>query len=331
MATKWQAEAKRLIDKAERDGSATVKTSRKKPTKKTWRARAYTKMARKHPVAAIPVWTVIALATLVGKSAKWSGIGAGRGSRSAGKVISRHLGARVNADLHKRKWTPQAEPVDGRWPKEHYRCCGHSYTSTQTLNAHQLTHRSEGRRGTRPPAATIQIATTASHAGKVLVLDAAKSGGRHRASHQLPRARNVNDLVTHYREHLNRIGVGIMAVNSTTRRLKQAATAFGTDTPCPGPLADLRAICVGMEVAMGALSEAIDEFATMLKKPGDAGGANIAAELVNPYLTRAREYADATGREFTRFIAGFEVYYADAIRAAAHGAPLPAMDLSKTG
>lgn len=342
--TKYHREAKRMVTKMEREGGAAVKlTKPKAKTKKKKRlcTRAYKKLARKHPVLAPLAWLGVGLMTLLGRGTQyggkysgralaWSGVRVGRVSRAA----SRRLAAKIIADIHKHKWVPEAELIDGKRPREFYRCDGQQFTNAQALNNYLRNLRAAGRpdRGTAPRP-ELQLGATAKTAGKVLVLPAERSGGRHRAGHRLPGARNAADLVNAYRENINQIGARIVALNDTTAALRRAAAQFG-ETPLPGPLAELRNICVGMELAMGELHDSIDKFGTLLKRPsapGGRGGGNIAAELVNPFFGKAKEHVDAAGREFTRFIAAFEVYYATAIRLAANADETPNLDLSRTG
>src|SRR5512145_201994 len=342
--TKWQREAKRMIVKAEREGAAVKPTkpkAAKAKKKKRLCTRAYKKLARKHPVLAPLAWVGVGLMTVLGRGTQyggkyggralaWSGVRVGRASRAA----SRRLAAKVLADIHRHKWVPEADLIDGKRPRELYRCDGQQFTNTEALNNYLRSVRGADRPKTdAAPQPELQLGATAKTAGRVLVLPAERSGGRHRVGHRLPGARNAADLVNAYRENINKIGARIVALNDTTAALRRAAAQFG-ETPLPGPLAELRNICVGMELAMGELHDSIDKFGALLKRPsepGGRGGGNIAAELVNPFFGAAKEHVDAAGREFTRFIAAFEVYYATAIRLAANADQTPNLDLSRTG
>jgi hypothetical protein len=340
--SKWQTEGRRMLEADELERQArNLRPPRPKPAqkKKPARVRAYKAVSSKHSGLAAALYLVVGLFTLIGKAGKgsaiglkWSGVGVGRTSR----YTYRRLVTRAVVDIHRRKWVPEAPAVDGqRRPREHYRCCGEQFTTTQSLNRHLLAaHRGEKRQTTANPLPELQVGVTTKTAGKVLVLPAGQNGGRHRRSHQVPGARRVEDLVTAYRGSIDKIGARIVALNDTTGQLKRAAAQFG-QTPKPKTLADLRNVCVGMEQAMGALRDAIGEFGMLLKRPGapgdKGGGANIEPTLVNQYFGRAQEHVDATGLEFTKFIAAFEAFYAMQIRMAGGQVPVPAMDLSKTG
>lgn len=343
--TKLQREAKRMIVKAEREDGAAVKPTKPKAAKakkkKRLCTRAYKKLARKHPVLAPLAWVGVGLMTVLGRGTQyggkyggralaWSGVRVGRASRAA----SRRLAAKVLADIHRHKWVPEADLIDGKRPRELYRCDGQQFTSTEALNNYLRSVRGADRpKAGAAPQPELQLGATAKTAGRVLVLPAERSGGRHRTGHRLPGARSAADLVNAYRENINKIGARIVDLNDTTTRLRYAATAFG-QAPRPDTLADLRNLCVGMERAMGALRDGIEDFGLTLKRPATPdgkGGGNLDPTLVNPYFNRAKEHADGIGMAFTQFIAAFEAFYAVEIRLASGTVATPNMDLSKTG
>jgi hypothetical protein len=324
--TKLQRKAEQLLAEAERTG---VRSREVKPL----RVRVGTKLRSKHPWLAAEAWLLIGACNLVGAGVK-------HGSRGIARVTVRSA-THAKTKANTRKWvraledgaqlsSAEATKVLGSrgWGKPRFACsCGSVHRSAESMNEHFLTaHADEPRAAGKAPSVGVKRHATARTTGKVIKLSTStKRIGRHQAA-TMTSPRNVETLVAHYRSNITQIGKQAMAVDGPTRKIAQAFTEFGDQTP-PRHLLDLRSQVAGLEQALVQGSEGLSAYASMLRRRK-----NIAPEVVNPHFARMQELLETVAKEAAAFVADFEVAYHLHIKAASGNLATPEPEFfSKTG
>lgn len=329
--TKLQRQGEAAIHDADRPAKRKDSGGRKR---KSLASRTTNKIGRRHKIIRPVVYLTVGAAVVLAKATKVTAVGTGK----AGKWGGTRLAAKVNADMHRRKWVPEATrpsnmPRFSRFTQ--LSCaCGKTCSSVESLNRHLAEkHRGEERQYAKVQP-KIRRGHTRGTAGKVIVRPegAGTGAGRHRARHNLPSFQRVDAIIAAHRVHLTKIGEAAMATNNAAGALKRAAMELGS-APKPDDLAELAELCTGMERSFGAYSDSVSDWARMLMReadPGDRRGANIDSALVRPFERAIKEHLDQAGREFTRFVAAFHEFYRPEILAA-RKKKNPNIDLSKTG
>jgi hypothetical protein len=296
------------------------KAARRKARKKARerRAKIVSKIPRKRKAFRIAARAGLAL-----------GAGGWAVARVGGRVVAaggRRVAGHVETRAQERRWTPQA--IGQRWFSASYTCaaCDESHTDAEALNRHMLQAHADEPRAIRKPTPSAQLikATTRRHNGKVAVLLPPEHAQRPRRRHVAGRTtdpdRRATALVAKYRDNITRIGDHAVGTVGEARTVSQGFKAWGDLRPPQGErkwtLQDLRDIHAGME---RALLDGVDASASLehtLTKPGEAGGAGIAREVISRAYQKFRDDLAAAAGDLTMAVALVEDAYAPYIRAA---------------